>query len=113
MSKRFWIGMLRKAIAMLLGANWAEIKDVVQTLMESEASGEEKRRIALIQLRIIGVEVATWLLSAAIEVAYGLLKETESSIKKVGPESEMQDNKDTPKVQMPADRSVGYSLFYN
>ncbi len=80
MSKRFWLGVLRKAIAMLLGANWAEIKDIVQALMEIDVSGEEKRHQALIHLRMIGVDVTTWLLSAAVEVAYGLVKETESSV---------------------------------
>ena len=74
MSRRFWIGMLRKAMAMLLGANWAEIKGVVQALMDSDLSGEEKRRQALTHLRMIGVDVATWLLSAAVEVAYGEIK---------------------------------------
>jgi hypothetical protein len=74
---KFWLVLLRKAVAALLGAHWDVIKDVVQSLVDYDASGEEKRRQALIQLRIIGVDVATWLLSAAVEVAYGLIKEME------------------------------------
>lgn len=76
MSRRFWTGMLRKAIVTLLGrASWADVQHIVSALMDSELSGEEKRRLALLQLRLTGVEVATWLLSAAIEVAYGEAKE--------------------------------------
>ena len=43
--------------------------------MSRRFSGEEKRRRALLQLRSIGVEAAPWLLSAAIEVAYGEVKD--------------------------------------
>lgn len=75
MSRRFWLGLLRKAIAKLLGLDWEFVQTSVKALMESELSGEEKRRLALAQLRMVGVETATWLLSAAIEVAYGGLRE--------------------------------------
>lgn len=76
MSRRFWTGMLRKAIVTLLGrTSWADVQYIVSALMDCELSGEEKRRLAFAQLRSLGVEVATWLLSAAIEVAYGELKE--------------------------------------
>lgn len=75
MSRRFWMGMLRKAVAKLLGLDWEFVQTSVKALMESELSGEEKRRLALAQLRMVGVETATWLLSAAIEVAYGEAKE--------------------------------------
>jgi len=79
MSRRFWIGMLRKAIAKLLGLDWEFVQTSVKTLMDSELSGEEKRRLALAHLRMAGVETATWLLSAAIEVAYGEIKEVDVS----------------------------------
>jgi len=74
MSRRFWTGMLRMAIAKLLGLDWEFVQASVKMLMSSELSGEEKRRLALAQLRMAGVETATWLLSAAIEVAYGEIK---------------------------------------
>lgn len=74
MSRRFWLGLLRKAIAKLLGLDWEMVQVSVKALMESGLSGEEKRRLALAQLRMVGVETATWLLSAAIEVAYGEIK---------------------------------------
>lgn len=75
MSRRFWTGMLRKAIATLMGANWAEVRSLVLALMNSELSGEEKKRLARLQLRMLGADGATWLLSAAIEVTYGEAKE--------------------------------------
>lgn len=76
MSRRFWLGLLRKAIAKLLGLDWEMVQVSVKALMDSELSGEEKRRLALAQLRMAGVETATWLLSAALEVAYGEVKES-------------------------------------
>jgi len=66
--------MLRKAVAKLLGLDWEFVQTSVKTLMDSELSGEEKRRLALAHLRMAGVETATWLLSTAIEVAYGIEK---------------------------------------
>jgi len=75
MSRRFWMGLLRKAVAKLLGIHWEDVKASVLMLMSSELSGEEKRRLVLAHLQDIGVDVATWLLSAAIEVAYGEIKE--------------------------------------
>jgi len=71
----FWKAVLRKAIAKLLGLNWADVQDVVRALMDSTLSGPEKRILALQQLKFAGVNVATWLLSAAIEVAYGEQRE--------------------------------------
>lgn len=79
MSRRFWMGMLRKAVAKLLGLDWEFVQTSVKTLMTSELSGEEKRRLALAQLRMVGVETATWLLNAAIEVAYGEINEVDVS----------------------------------
>lgn len=75
MLKNLWLGLLRRAMAALLGVHWAEVKNSVQALMDSELPNEEKRRLALLQLRIMGADVANWLLSAAIEVAYGELKD--------------------------------------
>ncbi len=69
------MGLLRKAIAQLMGLDWEFVQTSVKALMDSELSGEEKRRLALAQLLVVGVETATWLLSAAIEVAYGLEKQ--------------------------------------
>jgi len=74
MSRRFWMGLLRKAIAQLMGLDWEMVQVNVKALMDSELSGEEKRKLALAQLRMLGVETTTWLLSAAIEVAYGIEK---------------------------------------
>lgn len=59
MSRRFWTGMLRRAVAALLGLHWADVKNIVQALMASDRSGEEKRRLALLQLRMMGADVAT------------------------------------------------------
>lgn len=71
----FWKAVLRKAIAKLLGLKWADVQEVVRALMDSTLSGTEKRILALQQLKFSGVNVATWLLSAAIEVAYGEQRE--------------------------------------
>ena len=70
---------LLKAIAQLMGLDWERVQVNVKALMDSELSGEEKRKLALAQLRMVGVETATWLLNAAIEVAYGEIKEVDVS----------------------------------
>lgn len=46
MSRRFWMGLLRKAIARLMGLDWEMVRVNVKALMDSELSGEEKRRLA-------------------------------------------------------------------
>ena len=67
-----WRKLLELAIARLLGgAAWIEVQCVVETLLRADLPGAEKRRLAVQQLRQIGLDCATWLLHAAIEVAYG------------------------------------------
>lgn len=72
--------MLRKAVAKLMGLHWPDLLDAVQALMKSELSGDEKRQLVLLQLRVMGTDAATWLLSAAVEVAYGELKERNDAV---------------------------------
>lgn len=74
----FWTALLRKSAAALLGYQWNDVCDIVRVLMEKDLPGEEKRRIALQQLKFMGQVSASWLLSAAIEIAYGQLKDAKS-----------------------------------
>ena len=70
-----WQKLLELALSRLLGgAAWVDVQGVVETLLRAELSGAEKRMLAVQQLRLIGLDCATWLLHAAIEIAYGRIK---------------------------------------
>lgn len=70
-----WKPLLRLAISNLVGTYWPVIITLVKDLVAVDVSGEEKRRSALIHLRKLGVDLPTWVLSAALEIAYGALKD--------------------------------------
>lgn len=70
-----WKFLLQRAIAGLMGKDWSKVMQTVNDLMARPWTGAQKREIALTALRELGIEVATWVLSAAIEIAYGKLKE--------------------------------------
>ena len=73
--KALWLMLLERALAALLGGDWSFVKQSVQSFLNDEIPGEEKRRKVFALLRAGGSQVATWLLYAAIEVAYGRLKD--------------------------------------
>lgn len=75
--KTILLALLEKTIAALLAGDWGQVKAWVETYMMADLPGEEKRRIVFEQLRKLGVDCATWLLYAAIEVAYGRIKGAE------------------------------------
>ncbi len=72
---KLWTALLYKAIQALLAKDWNSVVFQVGVLMDSKKTGEEKRTIAFNTLRQYGIDCATWLLYAAIELAYGQLKE--------------------------------------
>ena len=75
-----WTVLLNKAIQQLLKRDWPSVVAQVSALMNSDKTGDEKRAIVYRTLREYGVACATWLLYAAIEIAYGKLKnETQST----------------------------------
>ena len=67
-----WKSVLLMACKKLLREHWEDVVFVVQGLSKESIPGSAKRELAIQRLRSLGVEVATWLLSAAIEVAYGV-----------------------------------------
>lgn len=69
-----WTVLLHKAIAALIGYNWGLVKSTVADLLNKDISGAEKRQLAYEMLRMAGVDGATWLVYAAIEIAYGAIK---------------------------------------
>jgi len=69
-----WTALLTKAIQKLLARDWPSVVNQVSVLMDSDKTGDEKRAIVYRTLREYGVACATWLLYAAIEIAYGKLK---------------------------------------
>lgn len=71
---KIWTALLNQAIERLMGLNWTSVIMQVSKLMDSSKSGDEKRQIAFDTLRSFGIDCATWLLYAAIEIAYGQLK---------------------------------------
>ena len=72
--KNFWITLLQKAISALLAKDWDAVVSSVYLLTGADIPGEQKREQVYLMLRDAGVSVASWLLYAAIEIAYGQLK---------------------------------------
>lgn len=70
----FWMALLQKAIAALVYKDWDAVVSNVYSMVGSDVPGEQKREQVFLILRDAGVQVATWLLYAAIEIAYGQLK---------------------------------------
>jgi len=71
----FWIGMLRQAIQRILKHDWKTIITEVGNMMDSDMPGKEKKEYVFSLLREYGIACATWLLYAAIDIAYGKLKD--------------------------------------
>lgn len=71
----FWTALLQKAISALLAKDWDAVVSNVYLLTGADIPGEQKREQVYLMLRDAGVSVASWLLYAAIEIAYGQLKE--------------------------------------
>ena len=72
---KLWTVLLQKAIAALMGVNWMSVVMQVTKVAQSNLTGDEKRKKVFETLRSFGIDCATWLLYAAIEIAYGQLKE--------------------------------------
>lgn len=68
------IALLERTIRSLMDIDWKIVQQTVINWMDSDISGEEKRKLVFAQLRDAGCSVATWLLNAAIEIAYGRIK---------------------------------------
>ena len=71
---KIWTALLNQAIERLMGLNWTSVIMQVSKMMDSSKTGDEKRTIVFNTLRSFGIDCATWLLYAAIEIAYGQLK---------------------------------------
>jgi predicted ArsR family transcriptional regulator len=67
--------MLRQAVQRILKSDWQTIIKEVSNMMDSELPGKEKKEVVFSLLREYGVACATWLLYAAIDIAYGKLKD--------------------------------------
>lgn len=72
---KLWTALLYKAIQALLAKDWNSVTYQVGALMQSNIPGSQKRQIVFDTLRSFGIDAASWLLYAAIELAYGQLKE--------------------------------------
>ena len=71
---KIWTALLNQAIQRLMGVNWISVVMEVSKMMNSGLTGDEKRQYVYATLRNLGIDCATWLLNAAIEIAYGQLK---------------------------------------
>lgn len=66
---------LEKAISWILGGDlFARIKQIVEGLLDVDAPGEEKRRIAIKEAKLLASDVATFMLNLGIEAAVFLLR---------------------------------------
>lgn len=66
--------LLQKSIQSLLAKDWNAVVTQVANLWNADFTGEEKKNMVFETLRNAGVSVATWLLYAGIEIAYGAMK---------------------------------------
>ena len=73
--KSLWTALLYKAMQALFAKDWNSIVSQVRALLNSNIPGAQKRQIVFDTLRSFGIDAASWLLYAAIELAYGKLKE--------------------------------------
>ena len=70
MKNSFWMGLLTTALRGLIGAVvWSEVVKAVADIATTGLSGAEKRERVLADLRRAFVNVPTYLLNLAIEVA--------------------------------------------
>jgi len=68
--------MITKLTSWLIGrVNFNMIKDVVSGLMHSSMSGAEKRAAAIKRIKVLEIDVATFLINLAVEVSVMYLKE--------------------------------------
>ena len=70
---KFWLILLEKAIQQLLKADWEAIVVQVMLMTGANMTGEQKREYVVEVMKRAGYSGATWLLRAAIEVAYGMI----------------------------------------
>lgn len=74
--------MLNKVIEWLVGgAFFNQIKDIVNGLGTSSATGAEKREIAISKAKKLAGSTATFLINLAIEAAVFMLKDQASKVK--------------------------------
>lgn len=66
------LALLEYAIRALIGADWSAIRNEVEHWLSRSMEGEQKKQVVFVELRQQGCKAATWLLSAAIDIAYGL-----------------------------------------
>jgi hypothetical protein len=71
---KFWQALLEKAIQKLIGADWETIIAQVVIMTGTTMAGDQKREFVVEAMKRHGYNGATWLLRAAIEVAYGMIK---------------------------------------
>jgi hypothetical protein len=66
----FWVTLLVQAIKVMIGSvAWAEVLNAVESLLNADFPGEEKRRLAREQIRRAVENVPNRLLNLAIEIA--------------------------------------------
>lgn len=69
--RAFWLALLIRAIQHLAKRDWAAICGAVTYYLSEDMPGKEKQLAAIRDLRAMGSTAATWLLGAAIDIAYG------------------------------------------
>jgi hypothetical protein len=66
---------LDKAISWILGGDiFARIKKIVEGLLAVDVPGEEKRQIAVKEAKLLGADIANFMINLGIEAAVYLLK---------------------------------------
>lgn len=71
--KAFFLMLLKQAVIGLLKKELPDITLLVIQYLESDLPGDEKRRLVIQKLRIIGSTTATWLLGIGVDYVYGQL----------------------------------------
>jgi hypothetical protein len=71
--------MLDKALTWILGGDlFLRIKKIVEGLLDVNIPGSEKRNIAIRDAKLLGADIANFILNLGIEAAVYLLKEKQA-----------------------------------
>lgn len=65
--------VIERAIQQLLSADWVKIEVAIMRYLDEDLPGKEKRELVMHDLRGLGVNWATFILGAGVDILYGQL----------------------------------------
>ena len=72
---KFWVQIALQALGYITSSRFIEsTKTIVKSYIKEDAPGEVKRELAFEEIKALGYEASSWMISAAIELALGYFK---------------------------------------